>query len=416
MHMRPRLRHVHPGLVLHRLARLLPVLALGALAALPARAFETQATAAYVYDITTNTVLLEKDADVPVPPASMSKLMTVDLLFEALKDGRVTLDTRFSVSKRAQDMGGSTMFLNTSDRPTVEELVQGIIINSGNDACVTVAEGLAGTEEAFVEMMNERAKVLGLDNSSFGNASGWPNPRQRMSMHDLVKLSVRLITEFPEYYHFFGQAEFPFDNRAPDNRFNRDPLLNLGIGADGLKTGHTQEAGYGLVGSAMQGGRRIVFAISGLPSSEARAKEGEAIVNWAFRQFVMKSPVKAGNRLTEVPVFLGSASSVGLVAAQDVSLLMPVTAGNTMSADITWNSPVEAPIAEGQELAKMTIHRPNMGDTTVPLFAEAGVGKAGFWPRYQAAALKALDFVMAQIAGEPAPPPVAMPTADTSGN
>ncbi|MEJ2036442.1 MAG: serine hydrolase, partial [Maritimibacter sp.] len=172
------------------LPRLFLALILTVMATLPARAFETQARNAYVYDLTTGTVLLEKNGDVPVPPASMSKLMTVNLLFEALKDGRVTLDTRFSVSEKAQNMGGSTMFLNTSDRPTVDELIQGIIINSGNDACVTVAEGLAGSESAFATMMNERAQVLGLENSSFGNASGWPDPRQRMSMHDLVTLST----------------------------------------------------------------------------------------------------------------------------------------------------------------------------------------------------------------------------------
>ncbi|MEJ2021829.1 MAG: D-alanyl-D-alanine carboxypeptidase [Maritimibacter sp.] len=393
------------------LPRLFLALILTVMATLPARAFETQARNAYVYDLTTGTVLLEKNGDVPVPPASMSKLMTVNLLFEALKDGRVTLDTRFSVSEKAQNMGGSTMFLNTSDRPTVDELIQGIIINSGNDACVTVAEGLAGSESAFATMMNERAQVLGLENSSFGNASGWPDPRQRMSMHDLVTLSTRLITEFPEYYHYFGQEEFPFDGRAPDNRFNRDPLLNLGIGADGLKTGHTEEAGYGLVGSAMQGGRRIVFAVAGLPSSAARAQEGEAIVNWAFRQFVMKTPLKAGQRVANLSVFLGSEPAVGLVAAQDVELLMPVTASDKLNAEITWATPVKAPIAQGQELAKMTIHRANMPDTTVPLYAEAGVGKAGFWPRYQAAAMKAYDFAMAQIAGDEAPPP-AVPMGD----
>lgn len=399
-----------------RLPALFAALAIVFIAVLPARAFETQARNAFVYDLTTDTVLLEKNGDVPVPPASMSKLMTVNLLFEALKDGRVTLDTRFSVSKRAQDMGGSTMFLNTSDRPTVAELIQGIIINSGNDACVTVAEGLAGSEDAFVGMMNERARVLGLENSSFGNASGWPDPRQRMSMHDLVKLSVRLITEFPEYYHYFGQEEFPFDNRAPDNRFNRDPLLGLGIGADGLKTGHTEEAGYGLVGSAMQGGRRIVFAVAGLPSAAARAQEGEAIVNWAFRQFVMKTPLKAGERVANLSVFLGSSPAVGLVPANDVELLMPVTASDQVEAEITWATPVKAPIAQGQELAKMTIHRLNMPDTVVPLFAETGVGKAGFWPRYQAAAMKALDFAMEKIAGETAPPPVPMGDGVTATN
>lgn len=222
-----------PRMIVNALTHMIAVFALFALVA-PAEAFETRARSAWVYDIDTNTVLLEKEADTPLPPASMSKLMTLNMLFEALRDGRVTLDTEFAVSTRAKNMGGSTMFLNETDRPTVEELIQGIIVLSGNDACVVVAEGLAGTEDNFARLMNERAKDLGMTNSSFANASGWPNPAQRMSMHDLGRLAVRLITEFPEYYGYFGQREFEFDGRAPDNRFNRNPLLRLGIGADGL--------------------------------------------------------------------------------------------------------------------------------------------------------------------------------------
>lgn len=384
------------------LLRLVSLVFLAAVAALPARAFETQAGAAYVVDLTTNTVLLEKNAEAPLPPASMSKLMTVNLLFEALEDGRVSMDTRFPVSARAQAMGGSTMFLNTTDRPTVEELIQGIIINSGNDACVVVAEGLGGTEDAFAQMMTDRAHALGLQNSHFANASGWPDPGQRMSVHDLALLATRLITHFPQYYHYFGQQEYPFDNRAPDNRHNRNPLLGLGIGADGLKTGHTEEAGYGLVGSAMQGGRRIVFVLSGLPSEAARASEAEAVVNWAFRQFAMRTPVKAGTRVAELPVFLGAQANVGLVASEDVSLLMPVTSSKDIPAEITWTGPVEAPVAAGQALATMTIHREDLGDVTVPLVAEAAVEKAGFLPRFQAAATKALELARAFTADEPA--------------
>jgi D-alanyl-D-alanine carboxypeptidase (penicillin-binding protein 5/6) len=375
-------------------------LVLTLLAALPAAAFETRATSAYVLDLTTGTVLMEKNADVPLPPASMSKLMTINMLFEALRDGRVTLDTRFGVSPRAQAMGGSTMFLNTTDRPTVEELIQGIVVNSGNDACVVVAEGLAGTEDAFATMMTERASALGMTNSSFGNASGWPDPRQRMSTHDLAILAARLITEFPEYYHYFAITEYPFDGRAPDNRFNRNPLLHLGIGADGLKTGHTQEAGYGLVGSALQGKRRIVFVISGLESEAARSTESEAIVNWAFRQFTMKTPVKAGERVAELPVFLGTVPSVGVVTAADLELLLPAVAADKVSAEITWTGPVEAPIAEGQEVALMTVSRPGMSDTQVPLYAETAVENAGFFPRFQAAAVKALSFALNLVAGD----------------
>ena len=215
-------------------------LAVFLLAALPARAFETQASAAYVIDLTTDTVLLEKRADEPLPPASMSKLMTLLMLFEAVRDNpNVSMDTRFGVSTRAREMGGSTMFLNERDRPTVEELIQGIIVQSGNDATVVVAEGLAGTEAAFAQMMTTRARGLGMENSSFANASGWPAPDHRMSVEDLAIVAEHLIEDFPEYYGYFAETEYPFDGRSPQNRFNRNPLLGLGIGADGLKTGHT---------------------------------------------------------------------------------------------------------------------------------------------------------------------------------
>jgi D-alanyl-D-alanine carboxypeptidase (penicillin-binding protein 5/6) len=302
-------------------------------------------------------------------------------------------------------MGGSTMFLNTADRPTVEELVKGIIVNSGNDACVVVAEALAGSEEAFATMMTERGRALGMSNSVFANSSGWPDPRHRMSMRDLAILATRLITEFPEYYPYFAMAEYPFDGRAPDNRFNRNPLLKLGIGADGLKTGHTSEAGYGLVGSAVQGQRRIVFAITGLESDAARASESEAIVNWAFRQFAMRSPARAGERVAEVPVFLGAQPAVGLVPTTDLSFLMPVTANNAVEAEITWTGPVQAPVAEGQVIGRMTIERPGLAPIDVPLAAETSVAKAGFLPRLTAAAGKAI--ALAQEMTASAPPPAA---------
>lgn len=374
---------------------MIAALALVLVALAPARAFETRAGSAYVLDLATGTVLYEKNAEVALPPASMSKLMTLNMLFEALEDGRLALDTRLRVSERAEAMGGSTMFLDTSDRPSVEELIQGIIVMSGNDACVVVAEALGGTEAAFAAMMTERAQALGMINSSFANASGWPHPMQRMSMKDLALLATRLIERFPQYYPYFAQTEFAYDGRAPDNRFNRNPLLKLGIGADGLKTGHTSEAGYGLVGSALQGKRRIVFVISGLADEEARAQEAEAIVNWAFRQFTMKTVVKAGTRVAEADVWLGNAATVGLVAAEDVTLLVPALQRDGLEADITWTGPVAAPVARGQELGRMVIRRDGMADTTVALMAEDAVGEAGFVDRLRVAT----DRVLARILG-----------------
>ena len=365
--------------------RLAALIVLALTVALPARAFETRAKAAWVYDVSTGTVLLEKNAHEKLPPASMSKLMTINMLFEALRDGRVNLDDRFPVSSHAKSMQGSTMFLNETDRPTVEELIKGIVVLSGNDACVVVAEGLAGTEEAFARQMNERAKALGMTDSTFANASGWPNPNQRMSMHDLGILAARLIREFPEYYGYFGLTEFPYDNRAPDNRFNRNPLLKLGIGADGLKTGHTEESGYGLVGSAIQNGRRIVVVITGMATDRERSQEAERILNWAFREFVQKTVATKGTRITDADVWMGSKTKVGLVLDQDLSMLLPSLAQDKLKAEVAFTTPIEAPIAEGQKLAEMTITVPGMEPTTVPLVADQPVAKGGFASRIKTA-------------------------------
>ena len=367
-------------------SRLLWVCVFTIVAALPARAeFETRAKAAFVLDVTTGTVLFEKEADVPLPPASMSKLMTLNMLFEALQDGRVTLDTRFGVSSRARRMGGSSMFLNEQDRPTVEELIQGIVVLSGNDACVVVAEGLAGSEDSFARLMNQRGADIGLTGSTFANSSGWPNPNHRMSMRDLGILANRLITEFPEYYGYFGQEEFLFDGRTPDNRFNRNPLLKLGIGADGLKTGHTSEAGYGLVGSARQGKRRVVFVITGLNSEKERAEEAERVVNWAFRQFVEKVVIEKDTMLARADVWMGDQPDIGLIATQDVNLLLSALAGDELNAEITYRSPLEAPIAEGDEVAKLVISRKDLPDAEVVLVSDRSVARGGFLPRVRTA-------------------------------
>ncbi len=371
--------------MLNRLRPVLMFLAL-ALAALPARAFETAASAAWVYDMTTGTVLMDKNADQSLPPASMSKLMTINMLFEALKDGRVTMDTQFAVSSRAKAMGGSTMFLQETDRPTVRDLIHGMIVNSGNDACVVVAEGLAGTEEAFATQMTERGKALGMTASVFTNSSGWPDPLHRMSMRDLGILGKRLIEDFPEYYPIFSETEFNFMDRAPANSRNRNPLLELGVGADGLKTGHTTEAGYGLVGSAKQGDRRIIFAITGLPSEQSRAEEAERIVGWAFRQFSEKTVAKGGVRVAEAEVHLGAAETVGLVPAEDVRLLVPALVQDSVTAEVIYNGPLLAPVTKGTAVAELIVHSPDLPDRRVPLVAEADVGRAGFFKRLTTAA------------------------------
>lgn len=367
--------------MIRRLRLTLVLIASSLLAALPVHAFETLAKAAWVYDVTTHTVLMAKNADTPVHPASMSKLMTINMLFEALRDGRVAMDTTFAVSARAKAMGGSSMFVTEGDRPTVDDLLHGMIVNSGNDACVVVAEGLAGTEDAFAIQMTKRAQALGMTDSTFANASGWPDPNQLMSMRDLGLLGQRLIEEFPEFYPIFSATEYSYKGRAPDNRFNRNPLLKLGIGADGLKTGHTEEAGYGMVGSVLQGDRRIIFAISGLASDAERAEESERIATWAFRQFALKTVAKAGQHLALAEVFMGDAPTVGLVLADDLRLLIPALVQDGVTAEIVYTGPLNAPIAKGAKVAELVIKVADLPETRVPLVAETDIGKGGFFTR-----------------------------------
>ena len=365
---------------------------------LPAKAaFETPATAAYLYDVSTGTVLFEKNADVPLPPASMSKLMTLYMLFEALRDGRVTLETEFGVSTKARQMGGSTMFLDETDRPTVESLIKGIIVQSGNDACVVVAEGLAGSEDAFARQMNARAPEIGLTQSTFANSTGWPNPNHRMSMRDFGVLATRLIEDFPEYYGYFALEEYEFDGRSPSNRFNRNPVLGLGLGADGLKTGHTEEAGYGLAGSAIQGDRRIVFVFSGLNSQIERRQEAEAMINWGFRQFLERDVAKSGDTIAEAPVWMGSHQRINLVAGDDITLLVPAIGQDAVDMRVEYRTPIEAPIAAGQPVAELVVTAPDMPEKRVPLVSDRDVEYGGFLPRLRASASVLFDKSVSQV-------------------
>jgi D-alanyl-D-alanine carboxypeptidase (penicillin-binding protein 5/6) len=361
--------------------------------AVQANAFETRATGAYIIDQTSGTVLLNKNADTPLPPASMSKLMTLYMAFEAIRDGRLSMNDVLPVSQHSMDYGGSTMFLNTRDRVRVEDLIRGIIVLSGNDACSVIAEALSpdGTEAGFARFMTQRAQQLGMTNSTFVNSNGWPQAGHRMSMRDLGLLANLLISEFPEFYPMFAETEFQFDGRAPQNTRNRNPLLRLGIGADGLKTGHTQEAGYGLVGSAKQGDRRIIFALSGLDSSAARAQESEAVVNWAFRQFAQRPLAKKGERLAIADVWMGNAPTVGLVPAEDISVLLPVLGGDDIPAEVVYKGPLQAPITQGQELAELVVRPEGLPETRIPLFAESAVPDGGFMARISTAAMKLLD-------------------------
>lgn len=367
----------------------LPSLRLAALAgvalclATGAHALETRARAALMIDMQTNAVLLDKNADQQIPPASMSKLMTLNMVFEALEAGRLSLDDEFRVSAQAFAMGGSTMFLRDNERVEVRDLLRGVIVQSGNDASVVLAEGLAGAEDAFARRMTERAKELGMTGSHFANATGWPDPDHHMSAHDLVLLARRIIEHFPEYYAYFAEEEFTWDGVK---QRNRNPLLTLGIGADGLKTGHTEEAGYGLVGSAKRGDRRIVFMIGGLDSAKARAEEAERLANWAFRQFTNETLYAKGQILGVADVWIGAAPQVTLTVAEDVIVTLPVGARKQIDARVTWDGPIEAPIAAGARIATLTIRAPEADPIEIPVVAAEAVARGGYLTRLSAAA------------------------------
>lgn len=346
-------------------------------------AFDTAARSAFVVDQTTGTVLMSKDADRPLPPASMSKLMTLNMLFEAIEQGRVSMDSKFLVSQKAHEMGGSTMFLRTGERVSVDNLIRGIIVQSGNDACVAVAEGLSGSEAEFARLMTNRAKELGMNNSTFANSSGWPHPGQRMSARDLVFLANRLITKFPQYYPYFSEKKFTWDNITQDNR---NPLLSLGIGADGLKTGHTEEAGYGLVGSATQGDRRIIFMITGLTSQAERAQEAERITNWAFRQFVRRELFPKDHRIASAKVWIGKQPVVDMQSDREIAALVPFSSTGEIEMEVSYEGPIEAPIVKGDQLAVLKVTPPDMEASEFPLFASQDIAKGGILSRMRASA------------------------------
>lgn len=352
------------------------------------QAFDTRARAAYVVDQGTNTVLLSKNAEDALPPASMSKLMTLYVAFEALRDGRLTMDERLPVSEHAMSYKGSTMFLDTTDRVKVEDLLRGIIVLSGNDACVVLAEALSpdGTEAGFARYMTRRARDLGMMDSTFTNSNGWPDTGHKMSVRDLAILAEHLIEDFPEFYPMFAEQEFQFDGRAPSNTRNRNPLLRLGIGADGLKTGHTEEAGYGLVGSAKQGDRRVIFVITGLDSTRARAEESESLVNWSFRQFSKKTIAREGQPVETAEVWMGNAPTVGLVPAEDIEILLPALTRDTLEAEVVYDGPVSAPIEAGQKLAELVIRPDDLPEMRMPLVAQNDVPTGGFPVRVMTAA------------------------------
>jgi len=345
-------------------------------------AFDTKATHALLMDADTGYVMFEKEADKPMPPASMSKLMTVYIVFDALKDGRLKLEDEFIVSENAWRTGGtlsggSTMFLKPAEKVKVLDLLKGVIIQSGNDACITIAENLAGSESAFAELMNEKAKELGLVNSTFRNSTGLPDPEHKMSAKDLAKLAQILIKNFPDYYYLFSEKSFKHNGITQGNR---NPLLYKIPGADGLKTGHTKESGYGLTGSVLSpDGRRVILVVNGLSSMKERDEESRRLATYGSNGFITTTLVVKDKVVDTIPIWLGQEEGVDAVTEKEYRMTH-AKGRKTPIIKISYNSPIVAPVKKGDIIATLKIGE---GETveTMNLLAAKDVEKAGYFKR-----------------------------------
>ncbi len=346
-----------------------------------ANAFETLAKNALLMDAETGFVIYEKNADVPMPPASMSKLMTAYMIFDALKNGKITLEDEFTTSENAWRKGGaksgsSTMFLKPYEKVKVKDLLRGIIVQSGNDACIVAAENMAGTEEAFAELMNEKAKEIGLKNSSFRNATGLPDENHKMSAKDLAKLAQALINTFPEYYPIYSEKSFKYNNITQGNR---NPLLYTMDGADGLKTGHTEASGYGLTGSAKTpDGRRLIMVLNGMKTMNERREESQKVMNWGVVGFENVTLIRKNQAIEEIPVWLGTSATVQAVASEDFKVTTQKGRAPKPEMKIIYNSPVEAPVQKGQKLGTLIVST-GAGNRSLELVAAENVDKVGYF-------------------------------------
>lgn len=348
------------------------------LAALPAGAatVDTIAKQAILIDTTTDTVLMEKAADERMPTSSMSKMMTAYLVYDALRDGRITLDTKFPVSKKAWQTGGSKMFVQINDNIRVEDLLRGLLIQSGNDAAVVLAEGLAGSETAFADRMNEMAKTLNMNSSHFVTSNGLPDPEHYSTARDLSILAERMISDFPQYYRYDGEREFTWNKIKQGNR---NPLLYREMGVDGIKTGHTDSGGYGLTASGVRDDRRLILVVNGLPSMQSRADEGARLLEWGWNQFRLYPLYKAGATVDEATVWLGAEDKVPVTVAHDLAMTMQPADFDKMTVTARFQEPIEAPIAKGQVLGELDIAPPDGPVRKVPLVAAADMPEASIF-------------------------------------
>lgn len=339
---------------------------------------ETPASHAFMMDASTGAVLMDKNADAIMPPSSMSKLMTAYMVFERLAAGTLKLDDTFTVTEQAWRTGGSKMFVHVGDRVSVEDLLRGVIVQSGNDASIVLAEGLAGTEERFAEQMTRKARELGLDRSVFKNATGLPDPEHRVTARELARLAQVIIERFPQYYHYYSEADFTYNKIKQGNR---NPLLYKNMGADGLKTGHTEEAGYGLTASVKRGDRRLILVVNGLASMDERSKETERLLEVGFREFDNYRLARAGSALAEAPVWLGQSASVSLAPEKDMLVTLARRLRPDIKAVVRIEGPLPAPISKRQVVGTLVLTAPEMKPIELPLMATTDVPKQGFFSR-----------------------------------
>jgi serine-type D-Ala-D-Ala carboxypeptidase (penicillin-binding protein 5/6) len=344
--------------------------------------FQTAAPHAILIEAESGSVLFEKGADDLTPPASLSKLMTAEVVFNEVKQGRLELNKEFITSTNAWRRGGapsrtSAMFIPIHSKVSVDDLLHGVIIQSANDACIVLAEGIAGSESSFAEMMTKRARELGLSKSTFGNSNGLPDPRQLMTSRELGKLARHIIDTYPEFYKLYGEREFTFNKIRQQNR---NPLLNMTIGADGLKTGFTKEAGYGLVGSAVQNGMRLIVVVNGLKSEKERADEAKKLLEWGFHNFQSNLLFVDGQEIAYAKVYGGAKGSVPLMAPKEVRLMVPRNTREKIIARVVYNGPVPAPVQQGQKVGTLKVWRGDFVALEVPLQAADSVPE-GSMPR-----------------------------------
>jgi serine-type D-Ala-D-Ala carboxypeptidase (penicillin-binding protein 5/6) len=349
-----------------------PALAVAQTASTP----ESTAKQIYMVDFETGAVLLEKNSNEKMPTSSMSKVMTMYMVFDALKNKKMALDDTLVVSEKAWRIQGSKMFVPIGESIKVEDLIRGVIIQSGNDATIVLAEALAGSEEAFADAMNKKAKELGMNDSHFMNASGWPDPDHYSTAHDLALMAKAVITEHPEHYGYYSEKEYTYNNIKQGNR---NPLLYKDIGADGLKTGHTEDGGYGLIGTGVKDGRRVIMVLNGMTSMKIRAEESVRLLQWGLNGFKNVSLLKDGAILDKAPVVLGNKTEVPLTFGKNIRITEPKLGQHEApKIEVTYKSPLIAPIAKGAEVGTVKIEMKDGSIQESPLITMESVEEMSY--------------------------------------